>query len=168
MDPKFCSPALSRHSLETIITSDGSEDMQRENIYQQPDDVVKSESFKRHSEIPASYFQQISLEYEDPDDLQPDYHELEPEDTTSTTDSNNRAPASETIKEPRKIEEIPQWKPRLPRKPTVLRDNQLITNSSFEDEEDYYSQALGSQNNLSPEKFEELYAKVDKTRKNRK
>lgn len=170
MDPKFCSPALSRYSLDTVVTSDGgSDDLQRENIYQQPDDVVKSESFKRHSQIPAAYFQQISLDYEDPDDLQPEYHELEPEDTPRSVDNSDSAPATGTDnKGLQVIEEVPQWKPRLPRKPTVLRDNQLITDSSFEEEEDYYSEALGSQNNLSHDKFEELYAKVDKTKKTKK
>ena len=171
MDPKFCSPALSRYSLDTVITSDGgSDDLQRENIYQQPDDVVKSESFKRHSQIPAAFFQQISLDYEDPDDLQPEYHELEPERTPR---SSNTTPQPSTQiginNQGLQLDDEPvrQWKPRVPRKPTVLRDNQFITSSSFE-EEDYYSEALGSQIDLSPDKFEELYAKVDKTKKTRK
>ena len=175
MDPKFCSPALSRHSLETIITDTSAEDLQRENIYQQPDDVVNSKSFKRHTEMPAAYFQQISLDYEDPEDLQPDYHELESDENTSVqapseSITGNRGDvmgnrSSPVPPRPTQRDEVPQWKPSVPRKPTKLKGSQLIGNSSFEDEEDYYSEALGSQNNMSPDKFEELYAKVDKTRK---
>eukprot|EP00111_Clytia_hemisphaerica_P022751 TCONS_00066961-protein len=169
MDPTFCSPALSRHSLETIITDGSDQESQNENIYQQPDDVVKSNSYKRHSNIPAAYFQQISLDYENPDDvrqqvenLSPEYHELEIEDL-------QRRPMPQRRNDEINDDNVQQWKPKLPRKPTILQNiqsnRQLLNNGSFESDEDYYSEALGTPNQVSPDQFEELYAKVDKSRK---
>ena len=170
MDPKFCSPALSRHSLETIITDGSDQESHHENIYQQPDDVVKSNSYKRHSNIPAAYFQQISLDYENPDDvrqqvedLDPEYHELEIEDL-------QRRPIPKRRNNDEDDNNVQEWKPKLPRKPTILQNiqqsnRQLLDNGSSFEDEDYYSEALGTPNQVSPDQFEELYAKVDKSRK---
>jgi len=165
IDPKFCSPALSRHSFETIITESSIDELQHENIYQLPDNVVKSESYKRHS---AAYLQQYSIDYDEseqqPDhiELEPEYQELEPELNLTGGGMKQNLP-DESSKECGKG--MPLWKPTIPRKPTVLRTMPLFVNSSFEEEEGYYSEALGSMTDLSPEKIEELYAKVDKSRK---
>ena len=114
---------------------------------------MKGESYKRHSTAP--YLQQFSIEYNEPDQ-QPDYSELEPE--YQELEPELDLPGG-------KGKGMPQWKPKIPRKPTVLRTSPLFVNNSFEDEEeDYYSEPVGSMADLSPEKIEELYAKVDKSR----